>query len=832
MTDQALNGLRVVEYGGGTAAGFATRILADLGAEVIKVESPAGDPIRKYGPFRADRPDRESSGYFTYLNAGKRGVTLDLLQEEGRAGFLELLREADLLVESGFTVADLEAGKLAYPELAQANPGLVMVSISPFGKTGPYRNFRGYGLSASALGSLSIVLGTPGKEPLSIPYEQCEFQAALHGASAALTALLARRKTGHGQFVDVAAAEVMLYYCRGMFLVTREANVGWSRRGTRQQVSIYPTGFFPCKDGYFCIASQSPKQWKKLIKIMGEPEWSKDEAMRNAMTLGIQTPDAGDAVFKPWLMSLTRKELMELAMEHDLTMGAVNRIDEIINDPHFEARKLWAVVEHSILGQVKMPGMSYLLSETPGRIEKTSPRLGEHNREILFEKNIWKSAPIDAFSNSSPPLMGGDRGEGEKNNISSSSPQPSPLKGEGTPIYSLKRPLEGYRIIDFGWNWAGPMSAQILADMGAEVIKIETSARQDLMRLMGYLRHFFRQNNRNKLSITIDIKQPGGVELVKRLASVSDVILDNFSAGVMERNGLGYQALKEVNEKIIAISMSMAGQSGPLSGMKGFASIATGYAGLEGLIGYRGEGATGLMSIGYGDTNMAIQGVFATLAALYYREKTGRGQFIDVSQIEGVMALMGKPILDFLLNGRVAEAMGNFHPDLVPHGIYPTKGEDQWVSIAVGTEPEWEAFCRVIGHPEWIKDERFKKTRYRLQNSRDLDGLISEWTRGYTNYEVMNLLQGAGVAAMPVLGVEDGDADPHLVFRKIKETWAKTDEGEEVSHYTTPWKLSETPGGIDRFTPKIGEHNEYVFKKLLKMSDNEFKELVEKKVIT
>jgi len=799
MSDQALSGLRVVEYGGGTAAGFATRILADLGAEVIKVESPAGDPIRRYGPFRADRPDRESSGYFTYLNAGKRGVTLDLLQEEGRANFLELLREADLLVESGFTVADLEAGKLAYPELAQANPGLVMVSLSPFGKTGPYRKFRGYGLSASALGALSIVLGTPGKEPLSIPYEQCEFQAALHGAAAALTALLARRKTGRGQFVDVAAAEVMLYYCRGMFLVTREAKVGWSRRGTRQQVSIYPTGFFPCKDGYFCIASQSPKQWKKLIQIMGEPEWSKDPEMRNAMTLGIQTPDAGDAVFKPWLMSLTRKELMDLAMEHDLTMGAVNRVDEVVKDRHFEERKLWTEVEHYVLGKVKLPGMSYLLSETPWRIEKTSPRLGEHNREILFEKNIWKSAPTP------PPA-----GEGKK----------------------LTRPLEGYRIIDFGWNWAGPMSAQILADMGAEVIKIETSARQDLMRLMGYLRHFFRQNNRNKLSITIDIKQPGGVELVKRLARVSDVILDNFSAGVMERNGLGYQALKEVNEKIIAISMSMAGQSGPLSGMKGFASIATGYAGLEGLIGYRGEGATGLMSIGYGDTNMAIQGVFATLAALYYREKTGRGQFIDVSQIEGVMALMGKPILDFLLNGRVAEAMGNFHPDLVPHGIYPTKGEDQWVSIAVGTEPEWEAFCRAIGHPEWIKDERFKKPRYRLINSRELDGLISEWTRGYTNYEVMNLLQGAGVAAMPVLGVEDGDADPHLVFRKIKETWAKTDEGEEVSHYTTPWKLSETPGGIDRFTPKIGEHNEYVFKKLLKMPDNEFKELVEKKVVT
>jgi crotonobetainyl-CoA:carnitine CoA-transferase CaiB-like acyl-CoA transferase len=800
MTNQALSELRVVEYGGGTAAGFATRILADLGAEVIKVEPPAGDRLRKYGPFRADRPDRESSGYFLYLNAGKRGVTLDLKKEEGKAGFAELLREADLLVESAFTAADLETGGFSRTELARENPGLVMVSLSPFGRTGPYRNFRGYDLSASALGSLSIVLGTPGKEPLSIPFEQCELQAALHGAAAALTVLLARRKTGRGQYIDVAAAEVMLYYCRGMYFVTREANVGWKRRGTRQQVSIYPTGFFPCQDGYFCIASQSPKQWKKLIKIMGEPEWSKDETLRNAMTLGIQTPDAGDAVFKPWLMSLTRKELMDLAMEHDLTMGAVNRVDEVVKDPHFEGRKLWAQVEHYVLGQVKLPGMSYLMSETPWRIEKTSPRLGEHNREIFLEKKIWKSNPVPPALNSSPP---------------------------GT---TIKRPLEGYRVIDFGWNWAGPMAAQILADLGAEVIKIETGARQDLMRLMGYLRHFFRQNNRNKLSITIDIKSPGGVELVKKLVKVSDVVLDNFSAGVMERNGLGYAALKEVNEKIIAISMSMAGQSGPLSEMKGFASIATGYAGLEGLIGYRGEGATGLMSIGYGDTNMAIQGVFATLAALHYRERTGKGQFIDVSQIEGMMALMGKPYLDYFLNGRVAEAMGNYHPDLVPHGIYPAQGEDQWVSIAVGSDAEWEAFCRAVGHPEWIKDERFQKPRYRLKNSQELDGLISEWTRKYTRHEVMNLLQGAGVAAMPVFGVEDEDEDPHLKMRGIKAEQEYPD-GEKAVLYTTPWKLSDTPAGLDRLTPTLGEHNEYVFKKLLGMPENEFNKLVENKVI-
>jgi len=788
--NQALSGLRVVELGTYITAPFCARVLADLGAEVIKVEPPAGEITRSYGPFPGDKKAADKSALFLYLNAGKKGVSLDLSTREGKESFKQIIRGADILVENTLTSKELKEGGLGYPELARINPGLIMVSITPFGRTGPYKDYRGYDINCSALSALSMTLGSPDREPLVIPYDQCDFQAAWHGASAALTALLARRKTGRGQFVDISTSEVMIYCVRGMYLVTRWG--GWKRKGARQLVSVYPTGYFECKDGYVCIATQTAKQWRKFIALMGDPEWSKDPFMRDALSLGVQNPDAGDAVLKPWLKQFTRTELMTMARENGITMGTVNRIDEMVQEPHLVERKFWAEVNDPRAGKVKLPGLSYQMSATPWRMDKPSPLLGEHNQEILNGKK--PAAP--------------SRTEGKK----------------------LKRPLEGYRVLDFGWNWAGPLAAQILADMGAEVIKIESSTRQDVTRYLDYVKHFFRHNNRSKLSVTVDLKQPAGVELVRRLARISDIVLDNFSAGVMERNGLSYEALRKVKPDIICISMSMAGQQGPLKDMKGFASIASSFGGLEGLVGYEGTGSIGIMSFGLGDVNIGIQGTFAVLAALYHREQTGEGQFLDVSQLEAIVSLMGEPVLDYFLNQRVPGPRENFHPHLAPHGLYPTKGEDQWVSIAVGTEEEWRKFCRAIGEPAWTREKRFADLESRLKNTKAMDKLIGEWTRNYTHYEATGILQKAGVAAAPLLGIEEGEQDAHVRFRGISQMMEYPGEDPEKT-YLTPWRLSDTPGGLDRITPRIGEHNEYIFKDLLKMSEEEYKRMVEEKII-
>jgi crotonobetainyl-CoA:carnitine CoA-transferase CaiB-like acyl-CoA transferase len=347
---------------------------------------------------------------------------------------------------------------------------------------------------------------------------------------------------------------------------------------------------------------------------------------------------------------------------------------------------------------------------------------------------------------------------------------------------------------------------------------------------LDYVKHFFRHNNRSKLSVTVDLKQPAGVELVRRLARISDIVLDNFSAGVMERNGLSYEALRKVKPDIICISMSMAGQQGPLKDMKGFASIASSFGGLEGLVGYEDTGSIGIMSFGLGDVNIGIQGTFAVLAALYHREQTGEGQFLDVSQIEAIVSLMGEPVLDYFLNQRVPGPRENFHPHLAPHGLYPTKGEDQWVSIAVGTEEEWRKFCRVLGEPAWTREKRFADLESRLKNTKAMDRLIGEWTRNYTHYEATEILQKAGVAAAPLLGIEEGEQDAHVRFRGISQMMEYPGEDPEKT-YLTPWRLSDTPGGLDRITPRIGEHNEYIFKDLLKMSEEEYKRMVEEKII-
>jgi len=794
MGKQALAGLKVVEFGNYITAPFCSRIMADLGAEVIKVEPPSGDIARGYGPFPGDKKGPDQSGLFLSLNSGKKGVSLDLEVKKGQEAVREILKDADIFVENSNPSSFMAERGLDYPSLAKANPGLVMVSISPYGRTGPYKDYMGYDINASALGGLSINLGNPDREPLVIPYSQCDYQAALHAAAAAITAVLARGKLGRGQYIDISVSDVVLYCVRGMFLVTRWG--GWKRKGKRPLVSVYPTGYFDCKDGNVCIATQTSRQWRKFIELMGNPEWSNDPYMRDGLQLGVQNPDKGDEVFKPWLAQFTREEVDKMARDHGITMGIVKRINEMVEEEHLKVRGLWTEIDDPELGKIRIPGMAYQMSATPWQINKPAPRLGEHNSEYLSGKG--KKKPKSA--------------------------------GAGTEGKKIAKPLEGYRILDFGWNWAGPMAAQIMGDMGAEVIKIESATRQDVTRFLEYVKDFFQHNNRSKLSVTIDIKKPKGVELVKRLAKMSDIVLDNFASGVMEKNGLGYGSLREANPQIIAVSMSMAGQKGPRNDMKGFASIASSFSGLEGLVGYEDLGSVGLMSFGLGDVDIAIQGLYGVLAAVYHRERTGEGQFVDVSQIETIVDLMGEPILDYFLNNRVAGPRGNFHSEMAPHGMYPAKGEDEWISIAVGSEEEWKNFCKAIGEPSWTKEDRFQTMKSRLEHHAELDKLVSDWTRQQDRYGAMEVLQKAGVAAAPVLGIEDGDADPHIQSRGFRTEWEEPD-GKKTDMYETPWKFSETQGRIWRLIPGLGEHNDYVFKEVMGMSEEEYQQLIEEEVI-
>ena len=303
--------------------------------------------------------------------------------------------------------------------------------------------------------------------------------------------------------------------------------------------------------------------------------------------------------------------------------------------------------------------------------------------------------------------------------------------------------LEGYRILDFGTAWAGPMSTQLLADMGAEVIKVETQGRLDGLRMgrpivgddiaggdegkWPNLQPAFHALNRNKMSITVDIKKEEGLSLIRDLVKISDVVSDNFSPGVMARAGLDYDSLIKIKPDIITISLSGVGQYGPLKDATLYANTIMALSGLSSLLGYPGEPPLGMSAVAYGDANASIHAAFVILAALVHRKMTGEGQQIDLAETQMGSSLLGEALMDYQMNGRVARPQGNRHPYMSPHNNYPCAGEDKWVSIAVKTNEEWRSLCQAMGNPAWSSEERFGNRRPKdAAEISKIDGIVDE----------------------------------------------------------------------------------------------------------
>jgi benzylsuccinate CoA-transferase BbsF subunit len=395
--------------------------------------------------------------------------------------------------------------------------------------------------------------------------------------------------------------------------------------------------------------------------------------------------------------------------------------------------------------------------------------------------------------------------------------------------------------------------AHIVADMGAEVIKIESRNRIDYGRMGGAasakdlltktpeaiaasapdrleLNPVFHLLNRGKLGITVDFTKPKGAELIRELIRRSDIVADNFTPGVLDKYGLGYEDLVQVKPDIIVVSLCFAGHTGPLKGTRGYAPIITSLAGLDSVVGYPDERIPCGPRFAYGDHVAALHGALAMLVALIYRNRTGEGQYVDISEWEATTSLLGEPLMEYLMNGRIPGPRGNRDAIMSPHGYYPCRGDGQWVSIAVKTEEEWGNFCQATGNPLWAEDERFSDRYSRLLNQDALDKLVSQWTAKYTTREVTETLQKAGVAAAPFLISREQYDDPHFnergLFVKVDHPRSGTE-----TFYGIPLKLSDTPGAVRSSGPMLGQHNEYVFKGLMGLSDDEFNRLREEKVI-
>ena len=413
-------------------------------------------------------------------------------------------------------------------------------------------------------------------------------------------------------------------------------------------------------------------------------------------------------------------------------------------------------------------------------------------------------------------------------------------------------PLEGVRILDMTVVWAGTYCATLLADMGAEVIRLESIKRLPPI-TRGYIPYppkevieglpafvaampgrepgrrpwnrypLFNAHGRNKLGITVDLTQPSGMDIFKRLVAVSDAFVENNVTETMDKLGISYEMMRQVNPRIIMLRMPAYGNSGAYSNFRSLGVHMEGVIGHTIVRGYEDMDQSSSTNVYAADAAGGAQGAFAMLAALHFRKRTGKGQLIELAQSENMMPYVGRYFMDYSMNGRDSGTLGNRHTSAI-QGCYPCAGDDRWVNIALFDDDDWAAFREAIGSPAWTDDERFSSHSGRYEHQRTLDAHISEWTREHGHYEVMHILQSAGVAAGPVMDQRDAFEDPHLQERGIfEEVYHEDVEGSHL-YVGAPYRMSDMPIRIRRGPVQLGQDNEYVYKQVLGVSDEEYAE--------
>lgn len=810
MAGGALEGIRVIELGHAVSAPYCAKLFADYGADVIKVEAPAGDVARRWGPFPQDQPHPEKSGLFFFLNTNKRGVSLDVTTPHGRNQLLQLLQHADVFIENHPPRQMREWG-LDYATLSQVNPKLVVISITPYGQTGPYSDWRGYDLNAFHLtGASSRYCGRPGEAPLEHGTFAADFFGATAAASWGLAAVYGRDQAGGGQHLDVACTDVIAALFVGSQNIGGCAQDGKFDRRTGVGMSLgAPATILPCKDGHVWILALEAGQWNGLARVMGNPEWMQLE-MFQEMLVRAQNADAMYPLIEQWTMEHSKWEIMDKCQAEGCPVTAVFTIAEATEHPHLKERGYLVELDHPALGTVRDLGPPFKLPECPGGPRRPAPLLGQHNAEVSARHaSTERKAAVD-------------------------SPAAAPRNSQSRAL-----PLNGIRVANFGWVWAGPVVGQTLGFLGAEVYKIESRARIDLTRMLPPFANGVRDPDRSLSnhacwagngSITLNLKKPEAQKLARRFIAQCDVVVENFGPGAMADMGLAYDALRAVKPDLVMLSMPAAGLYGPLKNVRTYGLSLSSITGLDSLTGYVG-GPPVPFENAFADPFNGVMGAFAILTALAYRQRTGTGQHIDYSQQETVMQMVGPAFMDYALNGRVAGPKGNRHPldAAAPHGVFPCAGEDRWISIAVSTEQEWDGLRTAMGAPDWAQRAEYATAVARLQHIDALHEQLAVWTRTFDDYGLAELLQRHGVAAAPVLNVADLLRDPHY---RARGTFIEVQHplGFRETIYGAYVKTSRSEPNV-RPGPRMGQDNEVVFKQLLGMPDDRYRQLIEAQVI-
>jgi crotonobetainyl-CoA:carnitine CoA-transferase CaiB-like acyl-CoA transferase len=821
-----LEGIRVLDIADRPGA-FAAKLLGDLGADVVKVEPPAGDALRHEGPYWRDRPHPDRSLAFWFYNASKRGLVLDFDSDSGRRQLARLAARADVVIETR-PPGRLEATGLDYDALRRINPGLVHASITPFGESGPRSEWQTSEIVAQAVSGMLYVSGAPDAPPLATAGTQAYHSTGAYTAIAVVAALLARERIGRGQHIEVsiqeataAAVEHVAAFFHQMGRVHRRAG------------SLHWTRYFRvarCRDGYVLHSSlgdwTSLLEWVKAEGKTGdlvEPAWEDFNHRR------VHCQHLFD-VLDQWAATHTVAEIMEGAQLRRIPYAAVRPPAALAADPQLAERKFFVPIEEpGLAATISYPGGPCRMSETPWTVRRRPPHLGEHTHEILesLDQEAATSGAALASAHGVEPLP--RRGDAPRPGDEASDARRKRADGREDERSGRIRPLDGIRILDFTWVVAGPAATRLLGDLGAQVIKIE---RRDSLDFGDRRGGFTGSLNRGKQSMVVNLADARGLDIVRRLVARVDVVIDNFSARVMGNWGLDYDGLRGIRPDVIAVSMSGFGHSGPYRDYVSYGPTLQALAGYTYLMRHPGGAPAGI-GFSYSDLVGGYTAALATLAALWHRRRTGRGQMIDLSQLEASCAVLGPMLLDVTANGRAIDPPGNASQEApaAPHGVYRCRGEDRWCAIAVFGDEEWRRFVAAAGEPGWSADPRFASPAGRLAHCDALDALVETWTREQSPEEVAERLQRAGVRAGVVADAEDLCVrDPHLHARGY---WVrvKTPEGTEVILDGIPYRLGRTPAFAAGPGPLLGEHTAEVLCDLLGLGDAEIATLRAERVV-
>ncbi len=873
------------------------KLLADLGADVVKAEPPGGSPTRRRGPFVRARDGSPRSLFWAAYCANKRGIELDLSDPEGADALRNLARGADILIES-FAPGRMDALGLGYDRLARENPALIYASITPFGQTGPYAQYAAPDLVAWAMGGMAYVCGDADRPPVRVSAPQAELHAAAHAAAGIMAALWHRQAAGEGQRVDVSMQTAVIWTLMNATPFPPLHGVNVERDGAfRSRGALAVRQVFRCADGH-ASAVMSPATLAGIAEWMDEdgegPLWLRETDWREEWNIAASAaaeadPDAIKRFYavqrelEKFFATRSKRALYDRALSHRLLIAPCQTVEDIARCDQLAARDFWRDLSVPELdAPLTHLGPFIKMSETPIQIARPAPNPGEHNREILItpksakaetrnasdadaEPNQSESAARRCPSDSQPvmpasrpviPAKAGIQNPADANPPTANRRYPSdsrpviPAKAEthkpadaNSPTAARRYPFEGVRILDFTWVGVGPITIKHLADFGADVIRIESASRLDVLRNgapfkdgePGINRSQFSANyNTSKRGLGLNLATPEGRELARELIREwkPDIIAESFTPRVMPDWGLAYEDVRRIVPDVIYFSTCQLGQTGPRAAYAGFGQLAGALAGFYQLVGWADRDPAGPYGA-YSDFVNPPNAAAAIAAALEYRRRTGRGQRLDLSQYECAAHFLAPAIMDCVANGEILNRRGNEDDEAAPHGVYPCADRERkytgvgqsWIAIAVSEQSQWRALCECMRRPDLADDPRFADPESRRAHSAELDAAISEWTRPQDARALMDELQANGVPAGVVQSQADLWEDPQIAHRGFFQ-WLDHAECGPMPYDGLTYHLSKTPGELRMPQALIGQHNSEILREILGMDETAVGELL------